>query len=428
MQPDVKSDSQSDRTSVAASNWKRNTVLFLASQTISLFGTSLVQYAIMWSITLRTQSGAMITLSIIAGFLPTFLLSPFSGVWADRYPRKAIIAVADSMIAVATLVLAALFALGYDAIWLLLVMSAVRALGSGVQNPAVHAFLPQLVPDDKLMKVMATNGSIQSLVSLVSPMVAGALLTVAPIQNIFLIDAVTAAIAVFILLGFLRVPAHAKAASAQSTSYLGDLRDGIRYIRNHAYLITFSLLNIAFCLLVSPVAFLTPLQVTRNYGDAVWRLTAIEVTFSGGMMVGGIVMASWGGLRNRVHSMVLANFIIGTCTAALGFAMPFWIYCGLMVVIGMSMPLFNVPSNLILHQQVEDSYRGRVFGVLGMIWSSMMPLGSLAFGPMADVIRIEWLLIGTGLLMCVQSMVMLGNRVMIEAGRPTASQAQNPSR
>lgn len=68
--------------------------------------------------------------------------------------------------------------------------------------------------------------------------------------------------------------------------------------------------------------------------------------------------------------------------------------------------------------KVEDSYRGRVFGVLGMIWSSMMPLGSLVFGPMADVVRIEWLLVGTGLLMCVQSLVMPGNKVMIEAGRP----------
>ncbi|MGE5580303.1 MAG: MFS transporter [Bacillota bacterium] len=409
------------------SDWKKNTILFLASQTVSLFGTSLVQYAIMWSITLRTQSGAMITLSIIAGFLPTFLLSPFSGVWADRYPRKAIIALADSMIAVATLVLAGLFALGYDAIWLLLMMSSVRALGSGVQNPAVHAFLPQLVPDDKLMKVTATSGSIQSMVSIVSPMAAGALLTVAPIQSIFLIDAVTAAIAVIILLGFLKVPAHAKAASAQSTSYLSDLRDGIRYIRNHAYLMTFSLLNVAFCLLVAPVAFLTPLQVTRNYGEAVWRLTAIEVTFSGGMMLGGLVMASWGGLPNKVHSMVLANFIIGAFTAALGFVTPFWIYCGFMVLIGMAFPLFNAPSNVLLQQQVEDSYRGRVFGVQGMIWSSMMPLGSLVFGPLADVIRIEWLLIGTGLLMCVQSMVMLSSKVMVEAGRPVVPQPTNSS-
>ena len=77
-------------------DWKRNATLFLASQTISLFGTALVQYAITWSITLETQSGVMVALSIICGFLPTFFLSPFSGVWADRYPRKTLIILADS--------------------------------------------------------------------------------------------------------------------------------------------------------------------------------------------------------------------------------------------------------------------------------------------------------------------------------------------
>lgn len=69
-------------------NWKRDVILFLVGQTISLFGSSLVQYAIMWHITLETQSGTMMTIFIICGFLPTFFLSPFAGVWADRYNRK----------------------------------------------------------------------------------------------------------------------------------------------------------------------------------------------------------------------------------------------------------------------------------------------------------------------------------------------------
>lgn len=72
-------------------NWKKNISLFLGSQAISLFGSSLVQLAIMWYITLTTQSGVMMTISIICGFLPTFILSPIAGVWADRYNRKTLI-------------------------------------------------------------------------------------------------------------------------------------------------------------------------------------------------------------------------------------------------------------------------------------------------------------------------------------------------
>ena len=121
--------------------WKKDIVLFIASQTISLLGSSLVQYAIMWHITLNTKSGVMMTVFIICGFLPTFFLSPFAGVWADRYNRKTIIILADLFIAVTTLFMAILFKLGYQSMGLLFVMSAFRAIGSGVQNPAIgHSF------------------------------------------------------------------------------------------------------------------------------------------------------------------------------------------------------------------------------------------------------------------------------------------------
>lgn len=97
-------------------DWKKKIILFLTSQTLSLFGSSLVQYAISWYITLKTQSGVMMTISIICGFLPIFFLSPFAGVWADRYNRKTLIMLADAMIAVATLSIAIVFFLGYEAI------------------------------------------------------------------------------------------------------------------------------------------------------------------------------------------------------------------------------------------------------------------------------------------------------------------------
>lgn len=167
--------------------WKKNIILFLGSQTISLFGSSLVQYAIMWYITLNTQSGVMMTISTVCGFVPTFILSPIAGVWADRYNRKMLIILSDSLIAFSTLILAILFLIGYDELWLLFVMSAVRAIGTGIQTPAVGAILPQLVPEDKLTKVNGTNGSIQALVMLVSPMVSGALLTMASIETLFLL-------------------------------------------------------------------------------------------------------------------------------------------------------------------------------------------------------------------------------------------------
>lgn len=399
-------------------SWKKNIVLFLTSQTISLFGSSLVQYAMFWYVTLKTQSGIMMTIYIICGFLPTFFLSPFAGVWADRYDRKTLIMLSDSMIAVSTLALAILFLLGFDMLWLIFVMSAVRALGTAVQVPTVSAFMPQLVPEDKLMKVNATNGSIQSVIMLISPMVSGALLTMATIETIFFIDVVTAAIAVSTLFLFLHVPVHAKALEKKDMSYFKDMKLGYEYIRKHDYIKNFFLFCAVFFVLVSPAAFLTPLQVSRSFGNDFWRLTAVEIAFSSGMIAGGVIMAWWGGMKNKVHTMTLSVMLSAVGIFALGVIPDFWIYLAVMAVVGITMPAFNTPSTVLLQEKVEADYLGRVFGVLGMISSSMMPLGMLVFGPLSDIIKIEWILVLTGILQFILSFFLLGAKALVEAGKP----------
>lgn len=398
-------------------NWKRNVIYFLSGQNISLFGSMLVQYAITWYITLETQSGVMMTLSIVCGFLPTFFISPFAGVWADRYNRKILIVLSDSLIALATLILAFLFIAGFDSIWLLFVASGVRSFGAGIQAPAVNAVLPQLVPSDMLIKVNGTNSSLQSFIALGSPMLSGALLTVAEIEMIFLVDVATALIGISVLLLFVRVPTHKKALERQDINYFSDMKEGISYIRHHSFILTLFVFCIVFFILAAPLAFLTPLQVARSFGDDVWRLTAIEVTFSIGMIFGGILMAVWGGFKNKLHTMFLSTLTMAIFTVALGIVPNFWIYLFLMILVGFSMPMFNTPFMVMLQQKVEQDFQGRVFGVLLMISSSFMPLAMLVYGPLADMIRIEWMLIVTGLLMLVQSIVMVRCRVLLEAGK-----------
>lgn len=399
-------------------NWKKKTVLFLSSQTVSLFGSSLVQYAITWYITLSTQSGAMMTISILCGFLPAFILSPFAGVWADRYNRKFLIVSADALVAVSTLLLAIMFLNGFSEFWLIFVVSAVRAVGTGIQGPAVGAILPQIVPAEKLTRVNGINSTLLSLTTLASPVISGALLAMSRIEYIFFIDVITAAIAITIMLAFLEIPVHAKAAEKQKISYFDDMKQGFAYIKNHRFLMQYFLFYAILFILVAPVAFLSPLQVTRTFGGDVWRLTAVEIAFSVGMMIGGALIASWGGFKNRIHTIVLAAVIFGAGTFALGVVPVFWIYLVFMGLTGITMPLFNTPSTVLLQEKVEENFLGRVFGIMVMISTSMMPLGMLIFGPIADIIKIEWLFIGTGLLVIAQGFIVLGSKVLIQAGKP----------
>ncbi|USK39548.1 MFS transporter [Cytobacillus firmus] len=404
-------------------NWLKNIILFLSSQTISLFGSSLVQYAIMWHITLTTESGLMMTLYIICGFIPTFFLSPVAGVWADRYNRKMLIILADGLIAFSTLILAILFLMGYESIWLLFVMAGIRALGTGIQTPAVGAILPQIVPKEKLTKVNGVNGSIQAVIMFVSPMVSAALIAMASLEVIFFIDVITAAIAIVTLMTFVKIAVHKKAAAEQTASYFSDFKQGLQYVNSNPFVKKFFLFFAVFIVLMAPAAFLTPLQVTRTFGGDVWELTAIEIAFSVGMMAGGGIIASWGGYPNKITTMTLASLIMGICTLALGIVPVFWIYLLFMAFFGIAMPIFNTPVTVLLQEKIEEDYLGRVFGVMGMISTSMMPIGMLIFGPIADVIAIEWLLVGTGAFIILLAVILGRDQVLLEAGKPELSES-----
>jgi DHA3 family macrolide efflux protein-like MFS transporter len=275
-----------------------------------------------------------------------------------------------------------------------------------------------------LTRINAINGTIQSFVTLVSPMISGALLTIATIEIIFFVDVITASIAVLVLLLFLQVPSHTKASQKLNIGYFSDMTAGFSYINKHEYIKKLFMFCAFYFVMSSPVAFLTPLQVTRNFGGEVWRLTSIEVAFSVGMIVGGIFMAAWGGFKNKIHSLALSTLMVGSSTLVLGISPVFAIYLALMGLAGIAMPIFHTPFTVLLQEKIDEDYLGRVFGVLGMIASTMMPVGMIIFGPLADIIKIEWLLMVTGLLILIEGFLMLESKVLIEAGKPM-SQTNN---
>lgn len=397
--------------------WIKNVALFLGSQAVSHFGSSLVQYAIMWHITLVTKSGLMMTVSIICGFVPAFFLSPFAGVWADRYNRKLIIIIADSFIALATLALAILFMFGHNYIWLLFIVMAMRSIGSGIQGPAVGAIIPQFVPKTNLRKVNGINSSINSVILLLSPMLAAFLLAFASIESIFFIDVFTALFAVIIFIFFIKIPTHAKALDRKAKSYLQDLKEGINYIRTHRYIRNFIVFCLFFYFLIAPVTFLTPLQVVRNYGPEVWRLTAIEIAFSIGMMMGGLIVGYFKVFKNKINLMAFAFSITGLTTFLLGFTIFFWFYCTVIIMMGLAVPLFHTTSTVLIQEKVEEEYLGRVFGILAMISTSMVPLGMIVFGPIADFVSIDTILIITGLIIIALSFALSKNKTLLSEGK-----------
>jgi DHA3 family macrolide efflux protein-like MFS transporter len=381
-----------------------------------------VQYAILWHITLKSQSGTMIMLITVAAFLPMFFISPFAGVWADRYNRKNIINISDGTIAFFSLVVAILLILGIDSYIILFFCTLIRSFGQGMQMPAVGAFIPQIVPQEHLTKINGFQNSIQSFVSLTSPMISGALIAFAPLQIIFFLDVITAIIGISIVLFFVRTPQteriiHENSVGQKKINYFHDLKEGLIYIKKHAYILRMIIFTAIFLFLFAPCMFLTPLQVARNFGVEVWRLSAIEITFSTGMIFGGIMIGFWGGFKNHIYTMALSTAMSGILTIGLGITSIFWLYLFIMIVMGITLPLWNTPSTVLLQTTVETAFMGRVFSVFTMVTSTTMPLGMIIFGPFADIISIDILLVGTGILITLLSIPLITSKVLRNAGK-----------
>ncbi|MEG1656396.1 MAG: MFS transporter [Christensenellaceae bacterium] len=390
-------------------SWKKKTFLFLSGQTISLFGSSLVQFAIIWYITLTTQSGAMMTISTVCGFAPQVLISIFSGVWADRYNRKKLIIGADALVAISTLILALFFFSGHNNFIMIFLVSAIRSVGTGIQTPAVNALLPQIVPPARLTRIGGINNSLMSIMFLLSPAVGGAILSFASFEYTLLIDVGTAAIAIAIMV-VLKVPLHKKAMQKQTTGYFDDLKAGIKYAASTKFFRAYFIFMAAFFFMVVPAAQLTPLMVTRVFGAEVWRLSLVEVMFSIGSVVGGIAISAWGGFANRTRTIALACVCFGVLTALLGFMTGFIGFLIVTCITGLSMPLFSTPAMVLLQEQVPQDMQGRIFGLMQIVMTTALPVGMLFFGPLADVVKIQYLFIITGIVMALLGIAVFRNK------------------
>jgi DHA3 family macrolide efflux protein-like MFS transporter len=399
--------------------WARRVGLFLTAQTISVFGSFLVQYAIMWHLTLTTKSGVVLALAAIFGFLPQAIVSIFAGVWADRVNRKIMIIAADASIALATLGLALLMLSGVSDLWLIFLVMAVRSVGAGVQMPAVSAVIPQIVPADKLMRINGINSSIQSVIGLLAPVAAAAVYANMSIVPIFFIDVVTAIIGISIF-SFIRVPSLERVSADDKPSYFADLKDGMNYIFTHDLVRwVMGIFAVVFLLAVAP-SNLSPLFIARNFGSEVWKLTVAEVLFSIGMALGGVALATFASKVNKISLIIATSISFGFLSIAMGLSPNLIVFYALFFVIGLIVPSFFTSAMTTLQETVEPERQGRVFGFVGIVISVAMPIGMSVLGPLADVFPVENLLVASGVAMIIA----VGLAVSLPAGRRAVAAAR----
>ena len=406
--------------------WKKKVAVFLVGQTITTFGSLLVQYALLWHLTLTTKSGVVLALAAVFGFLPQAIVSIFAGVWADRVNRKVMIIVSDSTIALATLVLAFFMLSGVDDLLLVFLVMAVRSVGAGIQMPAISALIPQIVPSDKLMRVNGINSSVQSSLLIIGPVAAAGIYSTVSLAAILFVDVVTAVIGLS-LLATIAVPTLSRAASNDKPSYFTDLKEGLSYIFSHDLVRWVMVIySIVFLLVVAP-SNLSPLMLVRTFGSDVWLLTILELSFGIGMVAGGALMAIFASKMDRLGMMVGTSILFGVLAVVMGFTTNLILFYSLFFLIGLAVPAFSTSSMTLLQETVEPERQGRVFGFVGIVMAVAMPVGMAVLGPLADIVSVEILLIATGaitvLIAVVAVLLPAGKRAIAAAHASTGPEA-----
>lgn len=393
-------------------NWKSQAMLFLISQCITLFGSTLVQMAIVWYVTIQTSSGVWVAAFTVCSYLPQFLISFVAGVWADRHSRKKLIIGADSLIALVTfLMVLAIPHITDKTVVLggLLVMSVIRSFGAGIQTPAVNAVIPQLVPEDQIMRFNGINATMQSVVQFAAPAAAGVLLTMNTLSSTLIIDTATAIVGIGLLSAVI-IPKQA--IQNKETSVFIDMKIGIKYTLSDKLIGKVLTVYGLFIFLCVPAGFLSQLFVSRVYGETYWYLTAVELAGFIGMVAGGILMSIWGGFKSRVTTMSVGLIAFGSLAIGMGLSKQFALYLTLMIIYGVAITMVQTATTTLIQEKAEMSMQGRVFGLLGAMYSGFLPVGMAIFGPMADEISLQWIMIGSGIALIALSIFVGTNKEM----------------
>lgn len=376
--------------------WKKQIILFFASQCITLFGSQIVQMAIVWYVTLQTDRGAWVAAFSVCSYLPQFFISFLGGVWADRYSRKYLIIGADALIATVTLVMMLIIPhITAEPVLLtaLLIMSIIRSAGAGIQSPAVNAVIPLFVPEEHLMRYNGINATMQSVVQFAAPAAAAIALTTSSLRATLTIDILTAIIGIG-LFSCIRLP---KQENAQKTpSVLADIGTGIRYAYSCIALRKTLIIYGLFIFFTVPAGYLSGLFVSRVYGDTYWYLTAVELVGFGGMTVGGLLMSLWEGFKNRRLTLAAGLTLFGAMAIGMGISHHFALYLVLMALYGVALTAVQTTITTTLQEKSENSMQGRVFGLMSSLYSSCYPIGMALFGPLADTIPLQWIMVFSG--------------------------------
>jgi len=381
-----------------ASRWQRLFFPIWGGQALSLVGSRLVQFALVWWLTKTTGSGTVLAVASMMAYLPQIAISPFAGALVDRWDRRLVLIVADGSIALATVLLVVLFATGWIQSWHVFVVLFVRAAGGAFHWPAMSASTSLMVPEKHLPRVAGLNQTLHGVALIVSPPLGAFLIEILPVQGVLSIDVITAILAILPLL-FIAIPQPVKPEQAEGLrkTVIGGLVEGLRFAWSWPGMLlligALALMNF----IVNPAFALLPLYVVRVLEGSAVHLGSLQGVMGAGVILGGLLLSAWGGFKKRILTALLAVAVMGVAIVAMGIAPHGWLYLvgGALFVCGFMESVAVGAFMATLQSSVPNRMQGRVFSLMGSGTQAFVLLGLALAGPLTDRYGIQiWFVIG----------------------------------
>ncbi len=377
-------------------------VKFILSQGISVLGSSVVNFSIIWYLVLKTSSSYILTITILCTYIPQALIAFGMSHIGDRYNKKVLIIIGDIITAFVTLLLYIMINEGYDSLTYIYSTCVLRSFGAGIQLPMVNSFLPNICDNNELKKVNSLNSTVNSLIQLVSPGIGGVILATFGFKGSLLIDVLTAVISILIL-SKIKYKILQENNTRDKIFNPKDIYDVWKYIKKSTILNRLIMFCILFNFFVSIPAFFTPILVSQVYVGSIMKLTLNETIWSVGTLVGGVLLffAKNNTIKKYAITIKEAVVVFGFSIFLLGVVSNFIIYLIILFVSGVAMTLYSTLNNIIIQSVTSEKYIGRVFSIIQTIISVATPLGIIILGMLAEYTGIRFFMSVSGIFIII---------------------------
>ncbi|MBQ6810766.1 MAG: MFS transporter [Firmicutes bacterium] len=389
-------------------SWKTKFFAVASGQMVSLIGSSAVQFALIWWITMETGSAVYLGLAAVINFLPATFLSPYAGIIADRFHRKYICIISDLAIGGVALFFAVLLWLFDMPIWTALIILFMRSIGVTFHQPAVKAMIPQFVPEDALVKVNGWNQLMSSGSLLLGPALGAVLYAAFPMPVILLTDLICALVA-SALLATVRVERIEWKNTGKRNTFT-ELKEGILVFKEDRLLGMMILIETACMIFYSPIVSFYPLMTGSHFMGTEWHASAVEIATAIGMMASATLFGSVLKVKRLLFASYIGLLGLGVLPALCGLLPPtmtgWTIFAVLCAFIGVFFNVHGVPMVAYMQSTIAPHKMGRAFSLCAVIGSLTMPAGMVIAAPIAETIGVaNWFLIAG---VCITAISIVG--------------------